>query len=225
MPGAALVQPSAEQRRRLSRYLDELTRWSSGLNLTSVTRTQADSRHLSDVIELLTVAPPAMGALCVDIGSGGGVPGIPLAILRPDLRVTLLEKDRRKCGFLIHVAGLLELAGVEVLTARAEDTGHDPGRRELYDIAVSRAAAPAPVLCELGLPLLRRGGVLLAIMRDPAGAAGSAAAAAAACGGAAPEPLSAGILRVRKALSTAADLPRRAGTPQRRPLGGTTLRG
>ncbi|GAC1342231.1 MAG: 16S rRNA (guanine(527)-N(7))-methyltransferase RsmG [Candidatus Dormibacteria bacterium] len=213
------VHPDPEQRLKLTRYLDELERWNATLNLTRVARPDAAARHLHDVLQLLSVSPPPLGARCVDVGSGAGIPGLPLAVLRPDLRMTLLEKDRRKCGFLTFMAGVLELSGVEVVTQRAEAAGHDPSRRESYDVAVSRATAAAPALCELCLPLLRCGGVLLAIVRDPAAAASSARAAALACGGGPPEALQGGVLRVTKLRPTDTGLPRRPGLPQRNPLG------
>jgi len=104
--------PTDSQRERLETYLDELERWNRRLNLTRVTRADAVERHVGDTLDLLHAAGPAPGARCIDVGTGGGIPGIPLAILRPDLRVTLLDSDRRKCGFLVFVTGLLGLTHV-----------------------------------------------------------------------------------------------------------------
>ncbi|HYZ02232.1 MAG TPA: 16S rRNA (guanine(527)-N(7))-methyltransferase RsmG, partial [Candidatus Binatia bacterium] len=97
----------------------------------------------------------------VDVGSGGGMPGIPLKIARPDLRVTLLEADRRKAAFLVHAGAALDL-DVEVVAERAEDAGHGP-LREAFDLAVCRALGPMPVVAELCLPFVRVGGRLLAM--------------------------------------------------------------
>ena len=98
----------------------------------------------------------------VDVGSGGGLPGIPLKIVRPDLELTLIEADQDKAAFLVHAAATLGLDGVEVVARRAEDAGHDPHLRESFDVAVARALAPMPVLAELCLGLVRVGGRLLA---------------------------------------------------------------
>ena len=127
-------------------------------------------RNVVEVEELLRVAAPPPQSKVVDIGSGGGVPGVVIAILRPDLSVTLIDSDRRKTGFLTHVAGLLRLPGVTVETLRAEDAGHRDGMRERFDLATSRATAPPPVLCELALPLVRVGGTLCALVADSAAA-------------------------------------------------------
>jgi 16S rRNA (guanine527-N7)-methyltransferase len=202
----------------LETYLDELARWSAHLNLTTIPREQMWSRHVVEVLELLEVAAPERGIRVVDIGSGGGVPGVVMAILRPDLRVTMLESDVRKSGFLIHVAGLLRLRGVEVDAIRAEDAGRRTGSRETFDLATSRAAAPPDVLVELALPLLRVGGSLCALVADAPVTLASCAAAAAACGGGVPEAPVDGVLRVEKVAPTPAEYPRRSGVPGRRPI-------
>jgi 16S rRNA (guanine527-N7)-methyltransferase len=156
----------------------------------------------------------------VDVGSGGGMPGIPLKIARPDLRVTLLEADRRKAAFLVHAAASLDLA-VEVVTERAEDAARGP-LRETFDLAVCRALGPMPVVAELCLPLVRVGGRLLAM----AGEAEPFGEAARLLGGGEPEvaPAPTGarasgrVIAVPKIEPTPDRYPRRAGVPARRPL-------
>src|SRR5260370_25678088 len=98
----------------------------------------------------------------VDVGSGAGLPGLPIKIARPDLDVTLIESDQAKAAFLVHACAALGLEEVEVVARRAEEAGHDPRLRETFDVAVARALAPLPVLAELCLPLVRVGGRLLA---------------------------------------------------------------
>src|SRR5260370_2947636 len=98
----------------------------------------------------------------VDVGSGAGLPGIPLKIARPDLEVTLIEADQAKAAFLVHACAVLRLENIQVVARRAEEAGHDPMLREKFDVAVARALAPLPVLVELCLPLVRVGGRLLA---------------------------------------------------------------
>src|ERR1700682_5215498 len=102
----------------------------------------------------------------VDVGSGGGLPGLPLKIARPDLSVTLVEADQDKAAFLVRACALLGLNDVQVVARRAEEVGQDPLFREKFDVAVARALAPLPVLAELCLPLVRVGGRLLAQKTD-----------------------------------------------------------
>src|SRR6266487_2916966 len=100
--------------------------------------------------------------LLVDVGSGGGLPGLPMRIARPDLAVTLIEGDEAKAAFLVRACAALGLSGVEVVARRAEAAGQDGRYREAFDVAVARALAPMPVLAELCLPFVRLGGRLLA---------------------------------------------------------------
>jgi 16S rRNA (guanine527-N7)-methyltransferase len=216
-PGKSLViaVPDAAQRAQLERFLEELYAWNERLNLTTVPRADGWRRHVDESLVAVTVLDPGTGTV-VDLGSGGGLPGIPTAVVLPECRVVLLEADRRKAGFLTHVAGLLGLARVEVVSARAEDHGRSPAR-ESYDAVISRATAPPAVLCELGLPLLHCGGLLVGMVRDAPAAARSAAAAAQLCGGGRPEARGE-LLLVSKAAPTPEIYPRRSGIPQRDPL-------
>ncbi|TMF85967.1 MAG: 16S rRNA (guanine(527)-N(7))-methyltransferase RsmG [Chloroflexi bacterium] len=102
----------------------------------------------------------------VDVGSGGGLPGLPLKIARPELVVTLVEADSGKAAYLVQACARLGLIDVEVVGRRAEEVGHDARYRESFDVAVARALAPLPVLVELCLPLVRMGGNLLAQKTD-----------------------------------------------------------
>lgn len=203
---------------RLQAYLDELARWNRRVNLTAVPPERRWDKHVGEVMELLAVCSPAMGARVVDVGAGGGVPGIPMAVLRADLEVTLVESDRRKAGFLTHAAGVLGLGNVRVLAERAEELGRRQGVRAGFDVAVSRALAAPAVMCELCLPLVRAGGVVVALVGDARAAARECARAAALCGGGEPQAAAAGVLLVTKERATPDAYPRRAGVPVRRPL-------
>lgn len=161
----------------------------------------------------------------VDVGSGGGLPGLPLKIARPELRVTLVEADRNKAAFLVRACAELELEGVEVLDRRAEDVGRDPRYRETFDAVVARAVAAMPVLAELCLPLVRVGGRLLA-QKTEAEDVAAANRAIALLGGApasiahAPSAArrSGTVVIVEKVRPTPGAYPRRAGLPARKPL-------
>jgi 16S rRNA (guanine527-N7)-methyltransferase len=155
----------------------------------------------------------------VDVGAGGGSPGIPLASARPDLRIDLLEAQRRKCDFLDRAVA--PFPNVRVVCARAEEHGRREGR-EAYGAAVAQALAPPPTALEWCLPLVREGGrvVLLAGAVDLEGAA----AAAEAVGGGRPElvPLPGSerrsLLVVTKVAATPDRFPRRPGVARKRPL-------
>ncbi len=159
----------------------------------------------------------------IDVGSGGGMPGIPLRLAAPDLQVTLLEADRRKAAFLTHAAARLAI-DVEVVAERAETAAH--GRlREAFDVATCRALAALPVAIELCLGFVRVGGRLLAMATEPDLEA--AAHAVAELGGAPARALEAPsrlrrrgvVVVVDKERPTPAAYPRRTGVPARRPLG------
>lgn len=202
----------------LTRYLDELYRWNERVNLTTVPRADAERRHVAETERLLAVLEPGPGARCADVGSGGGVPGMVIALLRPDMRLTLIESDRRKAGFLTHAAGVCGCANVTVVAERAEVTGHDPAHRGAYDLVVSRATAPSPVLVELALPLLRTGGRLAALVGDAAWESRVCRFVAECCGGSAPVALAPDIVAIDKVAETPEIYPRRTGVPRRKPL-------
>jgi len=165
------------------------------------------------------------GEKLVDVGSGGGLPGLPLKIARPSLNVTLVEADQAKAAFLVRACAALGLHDVEVLARRAEEVGRDPLYRESFDVAVARAVAPMPVLVELCLPLVRVGGRLLA-QKTETEDLDAAARSIDALGGAlshvvgAPSAArsSGTVVIVDKVRPTPAAYPRRPGVPSRRPL-------
>lgn len=161
----------------------------------------------------------------VDVGSGGGLPGLPLKIVRPDLEVVLVEADGGKAAFLIHACAQLGLHGVEVIDRRAEEAARDPRLREAFDLAVARALAPMPVLVELCLPFVRIGGRLLAQKTDAEDVAAAGRAIELLGGRPArvvPAPSTARhsgtIVVVEKIGPTPDAYPRRAGLPARKPL-------
>ncbi len=165
------------------------------------------------------------GERVIDVGSGGGLPGLPLKIARPDLSMTLVEADQAKAAFLVRACAALGLQGVEVVARRAEDVGQDPLYREAFDVAVARALAPMRVLAELCLPLVRIGGRLLAQKTETEDVKG-AGRAIDVMGGALQAVVAAPsiarragtVVIVDKVRSTPAAYPRRPGLPARKPL-------
>jgi 16S rRNA (guanine527-N7)-methyltransferase len=165
------------------------------------------------------------GEKVVDVGSGGGLPGLPLKIARPSLSVTLVEADQAKAAFLVRACAALGLRDVEVLARRAEEVGRDALYRESFDVAVARALAPMPVLVELCLPLVRVGGRLLAQKTETEDVDGAARAIDVLGGalnrvaGAPSAARSSGtVVIVDKVRPTPAAYPRRPGVPSRRPI-------
>ena len=163
--GRASLQVTDEQLRQLDRYLDLLFEANRRMNLTRLTdRAVAEVSHIGDALTALPFIPPDAKRLA-DVGSGGGCPGIPLAIVRPDLHVTLIEATQKKAAFLEQAVKELQLANVRVAPQRAEDVARGPDR-ERFDIAVARAVAPMDFLAEWCLPLVKVGGSFLA-MKGP----------------------------------------------------------
>ncbi len=153
---------SETQLTQLASYLDLLFAANARMNLTRITdRPAAEIQHVGDALTLLPFLPN--GALQIaDVGSGGGVPGLPLAIVRPEGRVVLIESTKKKAVFLRQTAESLGLSNVTVLDMRAEDVGRGLAR-ETFDIAVVRAVATMNWLAEWCLPLLKNGGKMLAM--------------------------------------------------------------
>jgi len=166
----------------------------------------------------------------VDLGSGGGVPALPLALAEPEREWALVDSVAKKAAVLREMTDALGLDRVTVLVERAETLGRDPRHRERYTITTARACAPLPVLAELALPLLRPGGTLLAWkgpLSEEDDEVRRGRAAIAQLGGGPLRLLDSGIAAlgghrfvvVRKERATAARYPRRPGEPARRPLG------
>jgi 16S rRNA (guanine527-N7)-methyltransferase len=143
-------------------YAAELRRWNKRVNLTAITdESSIVTRHFLDSLRCALSWGSAPHSL-IDVGSGAGFPGLPLKILRPELRLTLVESVAKKAAFLRHIVALLGLGDVVVLAARAEAVGRDEAHRARYDVAVARAVAELRVLAEYCLPFCRLGGRFLA---------------------------------------------------------------
>ena len=214
---------------RLARYHALLTEWNARIDLTAVLDPEEMvDRHYLDSAAPLALGLIPQGARVIDVGTGAGLPGIPLCILRPDLRVTLLDAQRKRVTFLQAAIEALELPA-QAVHMRAEDAARDEARREAYDVAVSRAVAATPTLLELTLPFVRVGGRAIA-WKGPGLQAEleQARRAAHLLGGALEGVLDAPVpgrdwqhvlLVCAKRQKTARQYPRRAGLPGKNPLG------
>jgi 16S rRNA (guanine527-N7)-methyltransferase len=214
----------------VERYVGLLLDANRRLNLTRVVEPEAVARlHLLDALSalpLLDELPRSDRSL--DLGAGGGVPGLVLALARPDRRWVLLDSARKKVDVLRGFVAALGIGNVEVIAERAEILGRDAGHRERHDVVAARACAALPVLAEYALPLLALGGALVAWkgpIADDELEAGRAAAAS--CGGRDPSVHPSGfamlgdhrLVVIEKDRPTPERYPRRAGEPARRPLG------
>lgn len=213
------VDLSPPQQAALAHYVRLVLSWRDRLNLTGLTTEDDAARVLAD--EALDCLPylPERGVI-VDVGSGSGTPGVPIAVARPGVRVVLLEASRKKAGFLEVAVRELGLRNADVLCVRAESLGRSPAHRERYDAATARAVAPLPVVAELVLPLVKVGGVVVLPSGRVASEALSGAAGALRLLGGAGEVGAHDMIVLRKVGATPQAYPRRPGVPARRPLNG-----
>lgn len=156
---------SAEQAGQLGRHAAELERWNQKINLTAITDPfEAAVKHFLDSLAPVQWIPA--GAVLLDIGSGGGFPGLPLKIHRPDLPITLVEATGKKVSFLTQVIRLLELDGIQALHGRAEAPEDFPGLPGACDVVICRALAALDKFVVLAHPFLRPGGRLIAMKQE-----------------------------------------------------------
>ena len=216
---------------KLLRYHALLLDWNSRMDLTAVTdEEEMIDRHYVDSLMALTV-PGLLGeaGTLIDVGTGAGFPGLPLALALPGWRVTLLDAQRKRLDFLQAVIDELGISNVTLIHSRAEDGARRPECRERFDVAVARAVAPLSVLAEYLLPYVKVGGQAIC-WKGPALADELAQGRRAAflLGGKVQEPISCTIpgrdwqhllLSIHKTQKTARQYPRKAGTPGKAPLG------
>ena len=147
-------------------YYQELITWNERINLTAITDyEEVQIKHFLDSLTVtLALKQPigGEGLRLIDVGAGAGLPGIPLKILLPAIKLTLLEATAKKAAFLQHLRHKLGLDDVEIVVGRAEDVAHETQYREKFDIVLSRAVASLPTLAELTLPFCAIGGSFVA---------------------------------------------------------------
>jgi 16S rRNA (guanine527-N7)-methyltransferase len=157
------IHLSGRQLMALSVYEKELLEWNQKFNLTAIRDSESiRTKHFLDSFSCVLAWKALPPNQLIDIGTGAGFPGIPLKILYPNLRLTLVESVGKKAMFCQHMVRVLGLEHVDVIQARAEDLGQTAQHREKYDWAVARAVANLKVLSEYLIPLVRLGGAMLA---------------------------------------------------------------
>jgi len=153
-----------EQLNQFETYFNMLADWNTRVNLTAITDPEGVvKKHFLDSLAAEPYLKP--GARVIDVGTGAGFPGVPLLIVRPDLKVTLMDSLQKRLVFLEALLNELGLSA-ERVHARAEDAGQNPLYREKFDVALTRAVSGLPALCELTLPLVKVGGISIAYKGD-----------------------------------------------------------
>ncbi len=225
------LELSAVQERQFHRYREGLNEWNERVNLTSrAALADVERVHFLDSLSvapvLLREAPET--ARVIDVGAGGGFPGVPIKLLLPAIRLTLVEATGKKADFLRWLVSALGLKDVCVVAQRAEELAHQPGYRESFDAATARALGSLPTVLELTLPFCEAGGiVVMPRAGDITAEVDQASGVAEALGGRLRPPVQVGIAGLRgdmalvvadKVAHTEARYPRRSGVPARKPL-------
>jgi 16S rRNA (guanine527-N7)-methyltransferase len=213
---------------QLADYLTLLQEWNKDkVNLTAIVEpVEMVRKHLLDALTYMPLNPKPPARL-IDVGSGGGIPGIVLAIVWPETHVTLVESIAKKTAFLVHVASHFALPNVHIVSERAETLGQDKQYRAQYDMATARAVAELRVLVEYLLPLVRIGGKVYAPKGPtPHVEVEAAKTAITTLGGHLHDIVTINeppleprtMVRIVKRRATPGAYPRLAGTPSKKPL-------
>lgn len=152
-----------ERTSMLVEYMDMILEKNQYINLTAVRdRDEALQKHIADSLSCVFMEEYEAAENVIDIGTGAGFPGVPLAIVSPDKKFTLVDSLNKRLRIIDELTGELGIKNVTTVHGRAEDVGKSKEHREQYDICVSRAVASLDVLCEWCLPLVKKGGYFVA---------------------------------------------------------------
>jgi 16S rRNA (guanine527-N7)-methyltransferase len=220
------------QLEQFASYYRELVDWNRRVNLTAITDYEdVQLKHFLDSLTVTLVWPPKIDNTdlrLIDVGTGAGLPGIPLKITFPSIKLTLLEATAKKADFLRHVTRKLGLENVKVVVGRAEEVAHQAQYREQFDLVLSRAVAALPTLVELTLPFCAIGGSFIAQKMGAIGEeVGRASRAIELLGGKLREVKKINLpdfaderylVIIDKVSPTPAKYPRRPGIPAKRPI-------
>ncbi|MFD1954657.1 16S rRNA (guanine(527)-N(7))-methyltransferase RsmG [Paenibacillus thailandensis] len=155
---------SPEQLEQFERYYELLVEWNEKMNLTGITEKDAVyEKHFFDSVSLAFYVDPAKINSLADIGSGAGFPSVPLKIMFPHLKVTIVDSLNKRITFLKHLSEQLKLKDVHCVHGRAEDIARLPEHRDSYDVVTARAVARLNVLNEFCLPFVKQGGLFAAM--------------------------------------------------------------
>jgi len=210
-------------------YEKELLEWNQKFNLTAIRDSGSiRTKHFLDSFSCVLAWKASPPSRLIDVGTGAGFPGLPLKILYPNLKLTLVESVGKKAMFCQHMVRVLGLEHVDVIQARAEDLGQNPAHREKYDWSIARAVANLSVLSEYLIPLVKMGGMMLAQKGESGPAeAQSAEKAMKLLGGKLKQLIPVNLpgvaddrylVIVEKVAATPPNYPRKPGIPMKQPL-------
>lgn len=152
-----------EQQEKISIYCDKILEWNEKINLTAIKdREMFRVKHIEDSLSCIELSEYTKAKSVADLGTGGGFPGIPLAIASPEKDFVLIDSLRKRLKIIDELCRELDIKNVVTVHARAEELGNDNEHREKYDACVSRAVARLNILVEWGLPLVKLNGAMIA---------------------------------------------------------------
>ena len=223
------IELTDKQISQYAEYMEQILEYNEHINLTSITdRDEFIKKHYVDSILGALNDEFQAGEMIIDVGTGAGFPGVPLAILFPEKEFVLLDSLNKRLKIVSEICHSADINNVRVLHSRAEDAGKNKEYREQFDICISRAVADLSVLSELCLPLVREGGYFLSYKgpnyeEELAGAkkairtVGGKTARIESIGSADTE-FNHNIIFIEKIKNTPAQYPRKAGTPSKNPI-------
>lgn len=222
------LTPNEQQLKQMDQLRQLVLYWNQRLNLTRITDSaEMAVKHFADSLMPVALALVPAESRVADVGSGAGFPGIPLKVWDKSLSVTLIESTSKKAEFLRTAAEELSIP-IDVVSERAESVGSNPQYRQSYDLVIARAVGPLAVLCEYCLPLVRNGGLFIAMKGyDVESEIAASKRAVQLLGGQLSGlhqydlPFNMGrrsLVEVRKISPTPRTYPRRIGIPKKRPL-------
>lgn len=158
-----MLNLNEEQQEKISIYCDKILEWNEKINLTAIKdREMFRVKHIEDSLSCIQLPEYDNAKRVADLGTGGGFPGIPLAIASPEKKFVLIDSLRKRLKIIDELCEELDIKNVMTVHARAEELGNDKEHREKYDVCVSRAVARLNVLVEWGLPLVKLNGAMIA---------------------------------------------------------------